>query len=232
MARKPSVESTFGVDYRYPYVVCDVKAGQTWVKNGDTTIQLMDRGGSVHTTINAKCILWDIALATNGDIYITDNANKSIKKVSTNWEISTLFNTKLKPCGLCCLQNDDIIVTFPDEGKVIKYDIIGTIKQRYNSITFRWPYRVACSKVNQDVYVVDSDYEQALAGRFLAIEEDGQIRYEYTGQTRMIFTAVDVCADQLGHVLISETHNYRLHVLDQEGNLIQYIQTGKLPLLY
>ena len=46
------------------------------------------------------------------------------------------------------------------------------------------------------------------------------------GQGDSEFTPVGVCADQMGHILITDYSNHRVHILDQKGCFIQYILTS------
>ena len=85
---------------------------------------------------------------------------------------------------------------------------------------------VAVNKVNQDIYICDHDYNYwNSSGKVVTIGADGKVRYEYTGQDDKVFAPADVCTDQMGHVLITDYWNHRVHILDQEGRFIQYILT-------
>ena len=221
----PSVQSGFDVDYYNPYIAC-VEGGLAWVKTGRNKLQLVDREGSVKDTINTDFGFNDMTVTSDGDILLSDYDNNCIKSLSVQKKITTLFSTRWRPCGLCCLHNGDVVVTFHDDSKVAVYSRDGQIRQTFNHIKLRRPWEVAVNKVNQDIYICDLEgYYYSSPGKLLAVGADGRLRYEYTGQSDSELTPEDVCTDQMGHVLITDCQNHRVHILDQEGRFIQYILT-------
>ena len=220
----PSVQSEFDVDTDYPHIAC-VEGGLAWVMTEEKTLQLVDRKGSVKDTINTDFAFTDMTVTEDGDILLSDCNNKCIKSVSQQKKITTLFSTSLEPWGFCCLHNGDIVVTFPDD-KVAVYSRDGQIQQTFHHIKLSWPWGVAVNKVNQDIYICDlEEWGRDTPGKLLAVGADGRLRYEYTGQHDSEFTPVDVCTDLMGHVLVADYINHRVHILDQEGWFIQYILT-------
>ena len=221
----PSVHHQFDVGHPYPLVSC-VEGGLAWVMTGftsnpkRTTLQLVDKRGSINNTITVDFIISDMAVAADGGLLLTDIENNCIKSVSKQKKITTLFSTSGSPEGLCCLHNGDIVVAFLYDKKVKVYNKNGKITQSFDHIKFKSPHKVAVNKVNQDIYVCDSR-------KLIAIKADGQLRYEYTGQGDSKFSSSDVCTDQMGHVLITDRNNHRIHILDQEGRFIQYILTSQ-----
>ena len=221
----PSVQHQFDVGHSCPLISC-VEGGLAWVKTGftptRTTLQLVDKRGSISDTITVDFIINDMAVAADGNLLLADY-NKCFKSVSRQKNIRTLFSTSEKPWGLCCLPNGDIVVTFKQDKKVQVYNRNGKMRQSFDHIKFEYPNKVAVNKVNNDINICDKR-------KLIAITADGQLRYEYTGQGDSKFDSQDVCTDQLGHILITDYHNHRIHILDQDGQFIQYIMTSKQEL--
>ena len=141
-----------------------------------------------------------------------------------------MFRTSGKPYSLCCLHNGDIVVTFRESSKVTVYNEDGQIKQTLDHINtkFKYPLKVSVNKVNQDIYICNHvKKHSSSAGKLLAVGVDYQLRYEYTGQGDSEFTPVGVCTDEIGHILITDCKNDRVHILDKEGQFIQYILTSQ-----
>ena len=241
----PSVQSDFYVNIHLPHIACvrqelawvkteekklkKVSASPNWTSRSTVKVQLVDRNGTVRDTINTDFDINGMTVTADGELLMTDGRNKCIRSVS----ISTLFNTSWKPYGLCCLHNKDIVVTFRDDCKVVVYSRNGEIRQKMDHIKFRHPMSVAVNKVNQDIYVCDhKENNRYSAGKVVTIAADGQLRYEYAGQGGKEFAPVDVCTDEMGHVLITDLNNHRVHILDQEGQFIQYILTSQQGLNY
>ena len=228
LIQKPYVQSQFSADQIFPYIAC-VNQGQAWVYTQDVTLQLMDRDGTVQDTIKTNFDIDDMAVTSDGDILLADLRNKCIKSVSGKKTISTLFNTSGRPYSLCCLHNNNIVVTFCRESKVIMYSRSGEIIQAFNDhIKFRYPMSVAVNKVNQNIYVCDHE-ENCInsTGKVMTIGTDGQLLYEYSGQDSKNFYPVKICTDLIGHIFITDLNNHCIHILDQEGKFVQYVLTSE-----
>ena len=222
----PSIQHQFGVEYPTPLIAC-VEDSQAWVKTEDKTLQLMDRDGSVRDTINTKFDFYGMAVTSNRDLLLSDYNNRRIKCVSKQ-KITTLFSTSWRPKNLCCRNNGDIVVAFSDDYKVVIYSRTGEIRQILDHINLRRPISVSVNKVNQDIYICEEEYSLFdSAGKVMAVGADYKLRYEYTGQGDSAFIPVEGCTDLMGHVLITDFNNHRVHMLDQEGRFIQYILTSQ-----
>ena len=221
----PSVQSEFSVHPDFPYIAC-ANGSQVWVRTGHKTLQLMDRNGSARDSINTKFYFSAMSFTFDGDLLLDDYGNKYIKLVSRQRKISTLFETSWGATGLCCLHNNNIVVTFCYDSKVVVYNRNGEIIQTLDHIELRHPRSVAVNKVNRDIYICDLFGSTCYStGKVITIGVDGQLQYEYAGQGGNEFAPVDVCTDQMGNVLITDYNNHRVHILDQKGQFIQYALT-------
>ena len=216
---KPSIQSQF--DTKTLPSVTYVGSGEAWVRTEKRTIQLVDRHGEVKDTIHTDFDFRDMVLSPQGDILLCDEDNNCIKAISGDKTIKTLFKLQWTPWGLCCLQSGDIAVTFRGEGRVVIYSASGKVIKELDKKLFSSPYRVAQSKVNSDLYISDIDAYQVVA-----LDKDYRVRYEYTGQRdRGSFSPRGLCTDSVGHVLIIDTDNNRVHILDRDGEFRQFLLT-------
>ena len=223
----PSVQYEFDVSHYDPQIAC-VESGQTWVRTKIKKLQLVDREGSVRDTINIDFDINGMAVTFEGELLLSDVSKKCIKSVSKQKEMSILFKTRSSPYNLCCLHNGDIVVAFPSDSKVVIFSRTGEIRQTLDHIKIRVPMSVSVNKVNKDIYICDHENSwKDSAGKVIAIGADYKHRYEYTGQGDSKFTPLEMCTDQMGHVLIIDYINNRVHILDQEGRFIQPILTSK-----
>ena len=213
-------------------VACD-NSGQAWVATKKNTIKLMNKKKEVINTINTNCEINDMALSSAGDIIFTDRSlDVCVKSLSLDGKTSTLFKTDMKPDGICCLKNGDIVVTFPYARKVIKYSRTGVAKQTYDSIMLHYPRKVAGSKLNNDLYLVDQDIKnRKMPSRILALEDEGTLKFEYPDHEDL-FNPKDVCADQKGHIIIAmydtaSDKNF-VHILDIQGYILKYLSNTML----
>ena len=223
----PSVQHQFDVDYDTPLIAC-VEQGQAWLKTRYTMLELVDRDRSVRDTINTDFAIYGIAVTPDGDLLISDYDNNCIKWASRRKTISILFSTSGMPFDLCCLRNGDILVTFPDDSEVVIYNMTGKILQTLDHIKFRVPISASVNKVNNHIYICDKENSRYFStGKVMAVGAHYKLRYEYTGHGDSKFTPFRVCTDQMGHVLITDHINHRVHMLDQAGRFIQYILTSQ-----
>ena len=90
-------------------------------------------------------------------------------------------------------------------------------------------YRVAEKKINSDLCIVDKTDKSFLSvAKVLSLGKDNKIRYEYTGtDKRQSSIPCGLCTDDVGHVLITDFDNQNIHILDKDGNFLQYLLTGE-----
>ena len=207
---------------RYSCIAC-VDSHKAWLKTDDNTIQLIDMVDDKNI-VKTSSTINDIALSTTGDIVILNSAKKSLLSKTG----SILHSTEFEPCGLCCLQNGDVVVAFSENRKVIKYNSNWEIKQTYDNIKFRCPRKVAGSKVNQDIYILDHKNKEYFGkDKVVSAGDDGQLVFEYTGNAKDKFIPRDVCADHIGHILIAVDSQHPNHslvqILNRKGVFLQRI---------
>ena len=224
----PPVQTEFDISFHNPCIAC-VDGGLAWINCYPKMLQLVDRNGMVKDTINIGVSIEDIAVTSDGALLFADYLNSCIKSMSTKKTISTLFKTSMWPTGLCCLLNGDIVVTFEYDGAVTVFSKRGEIRWTRD---FKFPVKVTVNKVNQDICICHTITLSRKMGKLTALRTDGQLRihYEYEGQFDKYnkrFDPRDVCTDQMGYVLIADDFiNNRIHILDQEGQFIQYLLTS------
>ena len=225
---KSLAQHTFDVVSNNPYIVC-VDQDIAWVRTDESTLQLMDRGGSVKDTINVDFVICGMTLTSDGDILLLDSHNSCVKTVSRQKTICNLLRTNWEATGLCCLRNDDVVVTCKGgKGNVTVYTRTGAIRQKLDHIKFRCPMKVAVSKVNHDIYIRDYERNDWISpAKVIVLGPDFQPRYEYCGQGDKEFSPLSICTDHSGHVLITDYSNHRVHILDQEGQFIQHVLTSE-----
>ena len=91
----------------------------------------------------------------------------------------------------------------------------------------KYPYRVSQNMVNNDLSICHKDdtFSNVSSGKIVALDTSYNVRYEYTGQGETEFFPTDVCTDSMGHVLITDDTNNKVHILDMDGNFLQYLLT-------
>ena len=199
----------------------------------DERLQLVDRRGFRDYCIGTKIFIIDICATPQGDILISDFKHKCIDSLSLDKTITMLFKTKWEPTGLCCLEKGDIVVSFCSRNRINIYmrtgEIIQTITDVKNKNTFRtlkWPNKVVRNKVNNDLCFSNND----MVSEVLVVDENYKLRFVYSGSGEDNLSIRDLCTDNVGHILIISFH--RVHLLDSDGHLLQYLLSGDQRLIW
>ena len=231
----PSVQSSFDTgfcSYDNSIQFACVGSGLAWVKTGKRRLQLMDQHGSVKDTIETGFFFSNVVLSPQGELLLSDYRNSCIKSISPDKNFRTLFTTQWKPYGLCCLHSGDVAVTYPSEGRVVIYSMSGKIIQELDKTLFKCPHWMARNKVNNDLYICDKDRTQYdSTGKIVALNASYRLQYQYTGQSNTGFHPMDLGTDSAGRVLITDFYNDRVHILDTDGQFLQYLLTKEQGLL-
>ena len=225
---KPSISATFDAGHYCPSVVC-VSSDRAWIKTGNQQLQLVDSEGISKDTIDTDFRFGGLVLSNKGELLMSDADNKCIRSISPDKEVQTLFYTQFTPWGLCFLQSGDIAVTFFNESRIIIYSKSGDISQELDKKLFKLPYRIAQSKVNGDLYIIDRKATNlSEPGKLIVLDASYKLRFRYSGT--FIFKEpclLDLCTDSIGHILVTDHVNHRVHILDKDGKFLHDLLTQK-----
>ncbi|KAK3106696.1 hypothetical protein FSP39_025349 [Pinctada imbricata] len=202
--------------------------GEVWITTQEKTIQWVDSSCKLIEKRHVDFEFCDASLTTSGDLLFLNNKIYSVLLLSFNTEkaISTLFDLGLEPYSICSLHNSEIIISFRNDNKVMKYSRSGMFMADFSCLGLRCPWNVAQNKVNKHIYLIDKKGDKLYrdSGRVLACTVDGDFLYEYEGPSDSDFTPVDTCTDRQGQVYITDYVNNRVHILDKSGRFIGFLK--------
>ncbi|KAJ8313939.1 hypothetical protein KUTeg_008500, partial [Tegillarca granosa] len=205
---------------------------QAWLWcRGSRDLSLVTSNGKVKHNINTEFDLCDASVSSSGEILVTEWGGKKVKKLTTNNTFTdiytasdfyqtrgiTITDTDKVFVGLC-KYNDSKIVEITTSGKhirTIQRDTVG------NKLLFSWPNCIRIN-INGDIIVSDN------YSKVVAVNTSGRKRFIYGGKDRKQQKSWNpwyVVTDKYGQIIISDYRNAVLHMLDQDGNLIQYLST-------
>ncbi|KAJ8298957.1 LOW QUALITY PROTEIN: hypothetical protein KUTeg_023017 [Tegillarca granosa] len=140
----------------------------------------------------------------------------------------------LRPVRLCEASDGNLLVSLIEKPSykvnkssrrlVSKITMGGTTRESYEyhnrSRLFTWPQGVS-ENINKDICVIELG---ETSGRLVVIDKTGKLKYTYEGQKlRQPFDPFYVKCDKSGHVIVNDSHNIKVHMLDMDGLFIRYI---------
>ena len=191
----------------------------------------------------------DFIVLDNGDHVFTGFVTKEIRKVSPTGHVTVVCSTApLRPRGismsrdghmLVCLCDGNISdITVESMGEVQHVDMTGRVVTRYRygndgrTKLLTHPKRIT-QNVNMDLCVVDY-IDRDFRSRVVGVTTDSRVKFTYTGQASLKkkFSALDVCCDQHGRIILTDFYNHSIHVLSADGQFLQYLLTAQDGLVY
>ncbi|XP_061194517.1 tripartite motif-containing protein 55-like [Saccostrea echinata] len=235
---EPETVTTIHTEYIYLTTVACLSDEEIWTRGNDNTMKLYSiNQGSLLKSITTKSgnLPTDIAVTKSGDLVYTDYWDRTVNIVK-NEEIEEVIRLQYwRPFSVCSTSSDDLLVIMDSddykqtkvvcysgstEKQTIQFDDKG--KPLYSSGLYD---RYITENRNLDICV--SDYG---AKAVVVVNQTGKLRFRYTGHTpapkNKTFNPVGITKDSQSHILIADYDNECVHITDQDGQFLCYIDYG------
>jgi hypothetical protein len=190
-------------------------------------------------------------VTNSGDLVYTDYRDRTVNIVK-NEEIQTVIrlnNWKLvgvcwRPLGICCTSSNDLlaimssddckqskvvrysgsretqIIQFDDQGRPL-YSSTGFVISGF----FKYGSKFISENINLDICVADCG-----ARVVVVVNQAEKLRFRYTGHTpapkNNPFNPRRITTDSQSHIITSDFYNHCVHIIDQDGQFLRYIDCG------
>lgn len=241
LLEEPLTKATICTDYvghlnGLRSVVC-LNDDKIWSSGVNNIISLYNLQGDLLTSVRTKSGKrpTGIAVTNTGDLVYTDEDDKTINIVR-NKKIEVLIKFHdWRPLNVCSTPFGNLLVLMGsddyEQTKVVRYS--GStekqcIQNDENGKAFFSPDDSKYLAVNRNQDICVADYR---AKRVVVITPTGKLRFTYTGSTPNTiesFDPVGITTDSLSRILIADGHCHYIHIIDQEGQFLRYIDNLNL----
>ncbi|XP_055999600.1 uncharacterized protein LOC125655527 [Ostrea edulis] len=239
---EPELITTINTGYEYLRSVTCLSEEEFWTRRKVSDMKCFNVQGTVINTIKTISGKWpgDIAVTSDGDLVYSDWATKTVNKVKSGQTEDVIRLQGWKPGNLCVTSSSDLLVTMysddKTQSKVVRYSS-STEKQtiQYDDEgkpLFSGNDTIKYISENRNLDICVADWE---AGAVVVVNQAGKLRFRYTGHfstKNKAFQPLGITTDSQNQILTTDSDNHCIHILDQNGQFLRYIDNCDLKYPY
>ncbi|XP_065937880.1 uncharacterized protein [Magallana gigas] len=240
---EPELVATIKTGHTNIYNLTCVNENKIWTSGVTKEIKCFNIDGSLHETNTTRSGKRpkDLALDSDGNLLYTDDKSSTVNKIKNGHTMELIRLQGWVSDKLCVTSTGDLLVTMGNnngtESKVVRYT--GSTKKQ--TIQFddeckplysgSYDMKYITENRNHDVCVAD-----CRAGVVVVVNQDGKLRWRYTGHPLVTknkpFEPRGITTDSQSCILTADFYNNCIHILDQNGQFLLYIDNCDLRYPY
>ncbi|XP_056000367.1 uncharacterized protein LOC125656248 [Ostrea edulis] len=240
---EPELVTTIDTGYGDLSSVTCLSEEEFWTSAYVSDMKCFNVQGTVIDTIKTKSGKWpnDIAVTSDGGLVYSDGRTKTVNKVKSGQTEEVIRLQGWKPINLCVTSSGDLLATMysvdltqskvvrysgSTEKQTIQYDDEGRPLYSGNAIL-----KYISENRNLDICVADCK-----VGAVVVVNQAGKLRFRYTGHSsstkNKTFKPRGITTDSLSQILTADYNNLCIHIVDQNGQFLCYIENCDMKGLY
>jgi DNA-binding beta-propeller fold protein YncE len=232
LVAEPRLIATIATGYDTARRACCLNEEQIWTRGDNNILKLLSLTGKLLASIQVREHPYDIAVTRDGNLIYADLMNETVNIVK-NKQMQILIKLwGWSPRNVCSTSSDDLLVAMVDKNetksKIVRYSG-STVKQ---TIQFDDQGRPLFSSESHSKYIsenknLDICVADKIAKAVVVLKQSGKLRFKYTGipsNAMKSFDPTGIATNSQSHILIADSDNHIIHILDQKGQFLQYIQ--------
>lgn len=213
---------------------------EIWTSGWDKILKLYNLNGELIKSVQTKSgnAPQDMTITGNDDLVYTDDKDGTVNILkNTNIE-EMIWLPGWKPQGVCSAFSDHLLVIMVnddfDQTKVVRY--FGFTETQTIQFDDKGRALYSSSRLTHPKYITENGnrdicVSDCWAGAVVVVSEGGALRFKYTGDpstSKGPFDPHGIAADSQSRILISDPTCNRIHILDQDGQFLRYIENCNL----
>nr|XP_034305172.1 uncharacterized protein LOC117680476 isoform X3 [Crassostrea gigas]XP_034305173.1 uncharacterized protein LOC117680476 isoform X3 [Crassostrea gigas] len=236
---EPELVATIQTGYEKLRCVIYINDDKIWTSGWTNEIKCFNAYGSLQQKIVTKLgeKPFDIAVDVGRDLLYSDRTSGTVNKLKNGQTEELIRLQGWMPSNLCVTSTGDLLVTMysddynqsklvrysgSTEKQTIQFDDEGKPLYSEKSLT-----KYIKENRNHDICVADSG-----AGAVVVVNQDGKLRWRYTGHhsvtKHQTFVPRGITSDSQSRILTADKDNHCIHILDQNGHFLRYIDNCDL----
>jgi hypothetical protein len=205
---------------------------EIWARGDGKIMKLYDVRGKLLKSSNTKSgnTPEDIAVTGKGELVYTDREARTVNTVKNKQIKEVIRLPRWKPSSVCSTSSDDLLVFMVSddakqskvvrfsgfkEAQTIQFDDQGRLLYSSDHIKYISENR------NLDICMADN-----MAQIVVVVNQAGQLRFQYRGnisKSKGSFCPYGIATDSQSQILTADYYNDCVHILDQDGQFLRYI---------